>query len=178
MPTLYLLRHAKSSWEDTSLRDHERPLAPRGRRAAPAMGRFMSAEGLVPDRVLCSTAVRTRETWSLVAPFLGEDLPVTYDRTLYGASARELLELLRGLPDDVGRVLVIGHNPGVELLALALAGEPEREDGHRMRHKFPTAALAVFACDGEGWTALGPSRCRLDRFVRPKDLPEARERRL
>lgn len=179
MRTLYLLRHAKSSWEDSSLADHDRPLAPRGRRAAPAMGRLMREEGFVPELVLCSTSERTRTTWARVAPFLGDDLQVEFDRELYGASAGRLLQIVRDLTDDVSRVLLIGHNPGLEMLANALAGEEGPADElARMRRKFPTAALAVLAADEEHWSALEAGGCRLDRFVRPKDLPEADEQRL
>lgn len=178
MRTLYLLRHAKSSWADSSLTDLHRPLAPRGERAAPAMGRLMRDEGLIPDHVLCSTAERTRATWALVAPFLGEEIPVEYDRELYGASAGSLLRRIRDLPDDVDRVLVIGHNPGMEMLAAALASEGPAKDLRRMHRKFPTAALAVFTTDDGSWSDLATGGCRLDRFVRPKDLPQAEERRL
>ncbi|HSR43247.1 MAG TPA: histidine phosphatase family protein [Longimicrobiales bacterium] len=178
MRTLYLLRHAKSSWDDSSLADHDRPLAPRGRRAAPSMGRYMQSERLVPELVLCSTAARTRATWALAAPFLGDDIPVEYDRELYGASAGTLLRVVRGLPDDVRRVLMVGHNPGWELFAAALAGDGDRGAIARMRRKFPTAALAVLESPAERWTGVEAGGCRLERFVRPKDLPEAESRRL
>lgn len=173
MRILYLLRHAKSSWDDSSLADHDRPLAPRGERAAPAMGRHMQSNGWIPELVLCSTAARTRATWAGAAPFLGDHLPVEYERELYGASAQELLGLLRSVPDDVGRVLVIGHNPGLEMLASGLAGEGPARGLARMRRKFPTAALAVLSCGANRWADLSPGSCRLDRFVRPRDLPEA-----
>jgi phosphohistidine phosphatase len=121
MKRVYLLRHAKSSWKHPELPDHDRPLAGRGRRAAKAIVRHMRAQEFVPELVLCSTARRARETLERIEPALGR-APVRVERELYGASARELLARLRRLPDDVGSVLVIGHNPGMHELAVELAG--------------------------------------------------------
>lgn len=176
MRTLYLLRHAKSSWEDSSLRDHDRPLAPRGRRAAPAMGRAMRDGRMIPELVLCSTAVRTRDTWGLVAPFLGDDIPVEYDRALYGAGAATLLALVRGLPDDTLRVLLLGHNPGIGELAASLVADGPPQEVDRMVRKFPTGALAVLHTAATRWSRMAPGRCTLARFIRPRDLPEAEAR--
>lgn len=178
MRTLYLLRHAKSSWEDASLRDHDRPLAPRGRRGAAAMARMMRDEGWSPELVLCSTAVRTRETWDLMAPLLGGDVPVEYQRRLYGASAATLLDSVRELPDGIRRASILAHNPGIERLALALAGKGPSPDLERLERKFPTAAVAVLEADLAHWSGMAPGRCELVRFVRPKDLPEADAERL
>ena len=115
---LHLLRHAKSSWKDESLADRDRPLAGRGRRAAAAMAEHFAAQGIVPGLVLCSTAVRTHQTYARLE--LG-DVPVRYEPGIYGASADELLTLLRTVPDTVDTLLMIGHNPGLEDLALLLA---------------------------------------------------------
>jgi len=163
MKRLYLLRHAKSSWKDTTLADHDRPLAGRGRRAAAAMADHMAQHQIVPDLVLCSTAVRTRETYERL-----QAAPVRFERRLYAASADDLLELVRTLPDDVGTVLLIGHNPGIEDLALRLARpSPERD---RLQAKFPTAALATLELTGSRWSELEPGCASLIAFVRPSDL--------
>jgi phosphohistidine phosphatase len=117
--TLVLFRHAKSAWPDMA--DHERPLAPRGRRDAPVMGAWLRDAGLVPDRVLCSTARRARETWQLAEGGLGAAPPVLFERGVYESAAPGLLALIRGTPAAVRTLLVIGHNPTIEDLALMLA---------------------------------------------------------
>lgn len=177
MPTLLLLRHAKSSWEDDDLDDFDRPLNPRGRRAAPAMGKVLLERGLVPDRVLCSPAARTRETWALVEDALETEVPVEYPEALYLADASEILEEIRSGGREAGQLLVVGHNPGVERLALTLAGGGAPELRARMANKYPTAALAVLDFE-EGWDSVAAGRGRLVDFTRPKDLPDAEERGL
>jgi phosphohistidine phosphatase len=164
MKRVYLLRHARSSWKDTELPDHDRPLAGRGKRAAKAIFQHMRAQELEPELVLCSTARRARETLERIEPALGR-APVRVEGELYGATAGELLARLRRLPDDVRSVLVIGHNPGMHELALELAGpEPELEG------KFPTAALATLTFDGSAWGELGPGAAELVELTRPRDL--------
>jgi phosphohistidine phosphatase len=164
MKRIYLLRHAKSSWTQPDVPDHDRPLAGRGRRAAKAMAKHMRAQELVPELVLCSTARRARETLEGIEPALGRGR-VRVEGELYGASAHELLARLRRLPDDVGSVLVIGHNPGLHELALELAGPAPELAG-----KFPTAALASLAFDGSVWGELGPEATELVELTRPRDL--------
>jgi phosphohistidine phosphatase len=168
--TVYLLRHAKSSWDQPSLPDHDRPLAPRGETAAPVMGRHLAEAGLVPERVLCSTAVRARQTWQAVASALSPAPEVAYRRDIYDADAGDLLRVLRELPDDVGSVMLVGHNPAMEELAAMLVGGGDDAARQRMASKFPTAALAQIAMDVASWSAITPGRGRLDRFVRPKEV--------
>jgi phosphohistidine phosphatase len=163
MPTLYLLRHAKSSWDDPSLPDHDRPLARRGERAAAAMGEHLHSEGIAPRLVLCSTALRARQT--LERLLLASE--VRLERGLYGASETDLLLFLRGLPADLESAMMIGHNPAMQELALTLAAEgPELS---RLHSKYPTGALLTLEFEG-GWDALGPHSALLVAFVRPKDL--------
>lgn len=169
MPELLLLRHAKSSWDDPALDDFDRPLGPRGRRAAPVMGRHLRERGLVPDRVLCSAAARARETWARAAPELGTEPPVTYLRTLYLASPARLLSVLARVAPGTGRVLLVGHNPGLEGLAQRLARSGDAESLDRLSEKFPTAALARITFAGP-WADLARSGGTLVGFVRPKDL--------
>jgi phosphohistidine phosphatase len=151
MKRLYLLRHAKSSWDDEGLADHDRPLSGRGRRAADAIGRYIREHGIEPELVLCSSSARTRETLARVG------LEATIERDLYGATAHELLARVRALPPDLESVLLIGHNPGMHDLALALTGEPG--------DKYPTGALATIELDD--WTAASG---RMAGFVRPREL--------
>jgi phosphohistidine phosphatase len=168
MKRVYLLRHAKSSWKDRSLPDRDRPLAGRGRRAAKAMARHLEAEGVRPDLVLCSPARRTRETLERVESALGDGVEARVDEALYGASESELLAHLKALPEEVGSVMLIGHNPALEELALALAS-----DGAglaRMSEKYPTAALATIDLPARRWSTVRRRSGELVGFVRPKDL--------
>ncbi len=171
MKSLFLLRHAKSSWDDPSLADFDRPLAARGRGAAPRMAAYMRKKGLVPDLVLCSAARRARETWELMAPVLGADAPVRTRGTLYGAEPGRLLAALRRAPRGTSSVLLIGHNPEIEDLAHRLCGPGSKGKAlARLRAKYPTAALAVISFEGERWSTIGEGRGVLKRFVRPRDL--------
>ena len=169
---LILLRHAKSAWPDVP--DHERPLAGRGRRAAPAAGRWLRESGYVPDRVLCSTAQRARETWQLAEEGLGADPPTTFEDRVYGASAAELLDLARQTPSGVRTLMIVGHEPAMRDLTLELAStQPdkagEEEALERVRAKFPTSAIAVLALTAR-WPELGPGQAQLAEFVVPSDL--------
>ena len=168
---LYLLRHAKSSWEDPALADHDRPLAGRGRRAATAVAAHIATHALVPDLVLCSTSARTRETYQRIESALA-GAPVLFERGVYAASADDLLARLRMVPDQVTSVLVIGHNPGLEDLALLLARPSLERDS--LQTKFPTAALATLDLTGSHWSELGRDCANLTAFVRPRDLGAAR----
>ena len=170
MKTLLLLRHAKSSWDEEPLRDFDRPLAPRGRKAAARMGRLLAERGLVPDHILCSTARRARETYDGVAPKLPRSAEITFEDRLYMAEPATLLRLVRRLPDDADTVLLIGHNPGLEQFARQLAGSGDGDALGRMAHKFPTAALAVLRFDRDRWSDLALSDGRLEAFVAPREL--------
>jgi phosphohistidine phosphatase len=168
MRRVYLLRHAKSSWRDRSLADRDRPLAGRGRRAAKAVARHLEAEGIRPDLVLCSPARRTRETLERVERGFGDQVEARLEEALYGASEAELLARLEALPQQVGSVMLIGHNPGLEELALALASEGAGLA--RMREKYPTAALATIDLPADHWSAIRRGSGELVGYVRPKDL--------
>jgi phosphohistidine phosphatase len=164
---LFLLRHAKSSWDDAELIDHDRPLAPRGRRAMRLIAEHLAREGVTPALVLCSSARRARETLERIAPALGDALPVQIERELYAASDGRLLERLRRVEDGVESVMLIGHNPGVEQLALSLAGGGQ--DLAVLSGKYPTGALATLEFSGR-WGNLRPGSADLTDFITPKRL--------
>ena len=171
MRRLLLLRHAKSSWDNPRLADFDRPLNPRGRRDAPRMGIAMRAWGYVPDLVLCSTARRTRDTWALIGPRLAADVPVTYLDRLYEADAETLLCAVRNAPPGAGTVLLIGHNPGIEILTRRLAGPGSDPAGLRqVNAKYPTCALAVLGLENGDWSGLRDRGAVLRQFVRPREL--------
>lgn len=171
MRRLLLLRHAKSSWADPGVRDHDRPLNERGRQAASRMGEYLRAAGLVPDRVLCSSARRTCETLvRLELPTV--DVEVTRD--LYLADPDTVLGRVRSTDDDIGTLLVIGHNPTIQELAVDLV-TPDHSMAapalvSRVAEKVPTGGLVVLTVDGD-WAHLEPGGARLERFVTPRDLP-------
>jgi len=169
MRLLSLLRHAKSSWDENVSRDFDRPLNNRGRRAARAMGRFIAEEGLVFDSVLASPAVRVAETVALVEEGLGRSLEAREDRRIYMASGVSLLELVQGTA-DAGHLLLVGHNPGLEDLALLLARPDASPERVAIGEKYPTAALATLAFDAAALAGIREGHGRLLRFVRPRDL--------
>jgi phosphohistidine phosphatase len=179
---LVLFRHAKSAWPDVP--DHDRPLAGRGRRDAPVMGRWLRTNGHAPDEVLCSTARRARETWQLAQDGLGGHPRVSFERRVYQASAEQLLDLARAIPAAVRTLLIVGHDPAIQELALMLGRTANLAGGDtaggvvpgaaldRMRVKFPTAAIAVLEVTGS-WDQLGPGTAQLIAFVIPREVPRA-----
>jgi phosphohistidine phosphatase len=166
---LVLLRHAKSDWPDVA--DHERPLAKRGRRDAPLVGRWLRRSGYVPDGVVCSTARRARETWDLVAGTLGASPKVKYEPRVYDATVLALLMLVRELPGKQRTVMIVGHNPGLAELAVGLAEQSaaEGDELSRATANFPTAAVAVLEFTG-AWADVGPGKARLLAFAVPADM--------
>jgi phosphohistidine phosphatase len=168
MKTLYLLRHAKSSWADTGVDDLDRPLAPRGQRAAEKVADHLRQQGVAPAIVLCSSARRARETLAVMAPAFGSATEHAIEEGLYAASAAELLSRLRRIPDRTPSVMIIGHNPGLQDLAVTLVGHGAWLE--RLREGFPTAALAVLRSPIASWRELGPGEAELIDFVVPREL--------
>ena len=164
---LILLRHAKSDWPDVP--DRDRPLAKRGRRDAPRVGRWLNEHGYQPDVVVCSAARRTRQTWDLVAPELGCSPAVRFEPRAYGASALTLLYLAQELPSRYRTALLIAHNPGLSELAGSLAAPAAAGNGGRPGISLPTAGVAVLEFAGD-WPALAPGQARLLEAVVPADL--------
>lgn len=164
-----LLRHAKSAWPD-GVEDHERPLDARGRKAAPAMGRFMAAQGLVPDLAIVSTARRAGETWALVRAGFPRKVAQRREKRIYEASPDAILAVVRETPARARTLLVVGHNPGFEDLAQKLAGAGDRSALARLRRKYPTAGLAVIDFGVERWSEVTDGGGRLALFETPKRL--------
>ncbi|MFJ5773773.1 SixA phosphatase family protein [Streptomyces sp. NPDC093094] len=157
---LVVLRHAKSAWPE-GVPDHERPLASRGRRDAPAVGRALVEADCLPDLAVCSSAVRARQTWELASAEWGTPPPLRVDRRLYAAGVEELLAVVRETPSQVRTLLLVGHNPGLEDLILTLAaGDLDGALG-TIREKYPTSAVAVLAWRGPAWDTLAPGRALL-----------------
>ncbi len=161
MKRLHILRHAKSSWDDPDLADHERPLAPRGEKAARRLADHVRDEGIAPELVLCSTALRTRQTLAALLPVLGGDVEVRLEKGLYGAGLGEVLTRIRQVDDTVGSALVLGHNPTLHEVALVLTG---RDD---MLERFPTGALASVTFTG-AWADLTEGGAELEGFFVPR----------
>ena len=174
---LILLRHAKSDWPDVP--DPERPLAKRGQRDAPRIGRWLHDHGYLPDVVICSAARRTRETWELVAPELDASPSVRFEPRAYAASALSLRFLIRELPSRYRAALLIAHNPGLSELAASLAAAPAGDDpagddpagvgSSPAGMRFPTAAVAVFEFAAD-WAGLWPGQARMIDFTTPAGL--------
>ena len=166
---LLLLRHAKAVLGE-GLEDFDRPLALRGEQAAQAMGRHMAAHGLVPDLVLCSPARRTSQTWEIAA----RELPATevhLVEALYDFGDGEaLLQVIREQGGSARRLMLVTHNPATQNLAIALAGSGDRLLRRQLIEKYPTAGLAILTLNGSSWADLPDGQCRLDGFVKPRDL--------
>ncbi|WP_169569331.1 SixA phosphatase family protein [Sneathiella limimaris] len=169
-----LMRHAKSSWEDYSLSDYDRPLAPRGKKAAPRMGKYMLENKISPDVVLCSPAQRTKETLARVQTAFGGDFNICYDKMIYSAGmGHGLIELLHQLEDSYDHALIVGHNPAMQELALSLVNwiaSRESEVQHFIRRKFSTGAIASMQFNSDNWKDVGLARGHLTHFMTPKLL--------
>ncbi|MFC5416409.1 SixA phosphatase family protein [Dongia soli] len=170
-----LLRHAKSARDQPDLPDAERPLAKRGIKAAPLVGRYIMAEGLIPDLVLCSAAVRAKQTWDLVSAAWPHQPRRQQLASLYMATPREMLSTAREYGGDTDSILIVGHNPGIGDLATWLVNQGDAGEITRMQRKFSTAALAVIDLPIESWrdfrdTTVSAWNGQLVRFVVPQDL--------
>jgi len=175
MKLLYLLRHAKSSWDGQDIADFDRPLNKRGRKAAKLMAEYFKANAIQPAVVVCSPAKRTKETLKHLLPVLGGVEPI-YDRRIYEASYQTLLQCLADLPPEAASVLLVGHNPGIERLALYLMNDLGHGPGAaRMQDKYPTGSLAILSVPSDDWGDLKVGSGRLDDFIRPADLEETAE---
>ena len=163
MKTIFLLRHAKSSWKDQSLPDFERPLNRRGRRAAETIGSYLRAKEIVPDLVLSSTAIRARETLEIVVKTAKWRAEVRYDERIYEAGAIRLLEIVSQIENDRETVLVVGHNPGMEEFLQLLSGKIEQ---------IPTGGLAKLVLKTSKWVTVLDKKASLEWLIRPRELED------
>jgi phosphohistidine phosphatase len=169
MLRLMLLRHAKSD-RMPGVDDHERPLAPRGRRDSEVMGLYMVREGLLPDLAIVSTARRAQETFDLVRSAFAADIAKKDDRRIYEGSTPTILEVIGESPPEVQTLLLVGHNPRIHELPLALVGTARQSDLARLQEKYPTAGLAVLDFDIERWPEVTMRLGQLDRFATLKSI--------
>ena len=176
MLRLSLLRHAKSSWDEPDLGDHERQLTKRGTKAACRIARYIADNDLRPDLILCSDAIRTLATLTLLRPALGQPAPRTVITAgLYLANPSQIMSVMsletgKAPPGSAPHVMVIGHNPGLHALALSLSRGGSKRDLSELAMKYPTAALAHFILDIDDWSDLETATGALDRFITPRSL--------
>lgn len=172
MKTVTLFRHAKSGDKDNpAIADVDRPLSGRGLKAAPKVGAVLRDRHLRPDLILCSPSERTRQTLTLASVAAWDQPPpVRFEKRLYEASCQTLLKMLKDLPGDVGHVMIVGHNPGLQELAVALASPGSREQG-QLKEKLPTAGIVSFEFEEKLWKKLRPESGRIVLILSPKTLP-------
>jgi len=163
---LILTRHTKSSWDDPMTPDHDRPLNQRGRSAATDLGQWLVSRGHLPDEVLCSDAVRTRETWDGISPALAETPPLTLKPALYHAGPDVMLAVLRHAKGDC--VMMIGHNPGIAEFAGRIVAQPPHHPGFR---HYPTGATLVASFEIDDWSELSFGMGAVRDFIVPRELP-------
>jgi len=172
MKTLFLLRHAKSSWDDPAVDDFDRPLAPRGKRATKRLARHIGAQGYEFDLVLCSAARRAKDTWDRVARDLASDTPVRHLRELYLTGRDGFVTALRGLDDDIASVVLVAHNPDIALFADWLCRDGDQEALRLLRAKFPTGGFAAITLECDRWADLDAGTGYLESFAVPRALPD------
>ena len=170
MLRLMLLRHAKSDWSQPGARDRDRVLSTRGREAAPRVASYMARHGLKPDRVICSDATRTRETWEFIAPALSPPPPISFEPRLYDAARDTILTVIRAAPNGTHALLVVGHNPGLHDLADFVIATGDLTARQALKEKLPTAGLVVIDFTVDTWALVRPHSGRLDRFITPRTL--------
>ncbi len=160
MKTLFIMRHAKSSWDDANLSDFERPLNDRGLKTAPFMGEVMAKNGFTPEIIVSSPAMRARQTAELVKNSAAFEAGIQFDERIYEASPMRLLEVVSEIEDEYASAMIVGHNPGFENIVRVLTGKLE---------PMPTAALAVVELEIDSWKETNAETGDLRKFIRPKD---------
>lgn len=170
MKTLYLLRHAKSDWSNPSLSDYDRPLNPRGRRSADAMGRYIARQGIKISKILSSSSLRTRQTVDRLLHAGDREVTTEFRDDLYLAGTTTLMDVIRDQPADADHVMLVGHNPATHALALMLTGSGAPQDMQQLERKYPTGALAELVFEEALFHHIGPAKGRLVRYIRPRSL--------
>ncbi|WP_310619210.1 SixA phosphatase family protein [Flexibacterium corallicola] len=170
MLRLMLLRHAKSDWADTAVHDHDRPLSGRGWSAAEAVGLHMHQHNLCPSTVLCSTALRTRQTLIEIMPYMRDNTKIHLLRDLYNSSESDYVDTICSLGAFSPTLLVVGHNTAIQETALELTGSGSPELISQMEQKYPTAGMAIIDFDARRWSEVGRAAGRLVSFFQPRTL--------
>lgn len=170
MKTLYILRHAKSDWDDSDLDDHDRPLAPRGERGAVVVGVYLRQRQILPELILCSTATRAMETRALMLAQLGDERTTEFDRSLYLTGRKGVLHRLSQIGDGYASAMVIGHNPDLHEVARHLADGGDSEMRARLDAKLPTAGFVEIALKIDSWSRLDGAHGTLMDVQSPKTL--------
>lgn len=178
MLRLYLLRHAKSSWSDPSLHDFDRPLNKRGQRDAPRMGAWMRKNGHQPERILCSSSMRTKQTLGGILTGLDGEFSLALLDDLYEGNAPDYLLLLRDHAEGSNNVMIIGHNTGLQEIALRLAGKGESGQIADMEYKYPTSALAILDFPVNSWNDVTAASGQLVDFIKPREIDDLSDRSL
>ena len=173
MRTLMLLRHAKAVPADGKIRDHDRPLAPRGQKDAPKIGTYMVRHQLVPDRVLVSPSKRTRETWALMTPAFGARMRASYEERLFDASPQAIIEVIQETGTACPTLLIIGHNPSLHRVAVGLTAAGDLDAREQLREDLPTSGLVTIEFPLDDWRKLHAQAGRLTHFVTPSLLKAA-----
>lgn len=171
---LILLRHAKSAWDNQDIADFDRPLAPRGRKAAPVVGAYLARKNYVPDLVLCSSAKRASETLDLTIAGWPKQPTVRRLKSLYLAMPREMLKRLQTAGSEFAAVMLVGHNPGIADLANWLCHDGDPAARGALARKFPTGAVAVIDFDVEDWKDVDAETGKLIDFATPKQIEHDR----
>jgi phosphohistidine phosphatase len=171
--TLYLLRHAKSSWSDSALSDFDRPLNKRGKKAREHMASYMAQNGHIPDLIICSTAKRAMMTLDALRPVVGDACTTILDERLYLADPKVLVGFVENVDDAISSVMLIGHNPGLHMLALSLAEPSNSAEYSSLQFKYPTVALCILENVQNAWKPLLPRSFQLSGFVLPRDLSDS-----
>lgn len=170
MKTLYFLRHAKSDWANPNLSDYDRPLNERGIRVSARLGRLFRDMAIRPDLILCSPARRARQTLNVIQQETGEDYQVKYDPGLYESGAGDIEAVIRAVPGDVGELMVVGHNPGLETLVQQLMAGGKSAPLSKLHEKFPTGGLAILNFNIDTWADLAADSGNLIDFIVPREL--------
>ena len=170
MKTIFLLRHAKSSWNKPELDDFERPLAPRGIKSAEKIGKYLKKEKLLPDIIYCSKAVRAKETWELVNRIVKKKNNINYKNKLYMANFSDFLNIIKETKDNFKSLMLISHNPGIENFALEIIKNKESEKYKNIDYKYPTGALSIIKFNIKKWNEVTSSTGEIYEFIKPKEL--------
>ena len=171
MKHVFFLRHGKSGWENPDLNDFQRPLTERGRHDVPIIGQYMAEKGYIPDKVMCSTAVRTQETWELLEPTLpDQERELRYSNRLYLAVPEQVINQVLATDDSCNDLLVIGHNPGMQQASMDFSNSRSNSHFRRIEDVFPSAGLAVLRFDRQSWSDIHPGMGELIDFYSPKDF--------